>query len=254
MIDMHCHILPGLDDGADGMGEALRMAEAAVRDGITAVIATPHHANGRFDNEASVVREAVRVLNDALREGGIALRVYPGQEVRIYGELLDDLQKGRVIPLHQSSYLLLELPPDRIPKESAELVHELQCSGITPIIAHPERNMEIARHPERLKQLIELGAFAQVTSHSVSGAFGGKTQSLALRLCRERLVQLVASDAHDPVRRSFGLGAAYSFLGKKLGTSFAEECKHNADRLLQGLPMAKPILDKPRSGKWYRFW
>ncbi|WP_058301349.1 tyrosine-protein phosphatase [Gorillibacterium timonense] len=248
MIDIHAHVLPFLDDGAADLHESLEMARMAVLEGIQAVIATPHHANGQFDNAASDVRKAVASLQDELEAHRIPLRLYPGQEIRGYSELLQDWERGALLTLADTSYLLLEFPSGQVPTKALEWIHELSISGITAIIAHPERNKELAGSPDTLAGLIEAGALAQVTSHSLTGAFGRSIQKNALHMCRSRLIHFVASDAHNVKQRPFALQEAFSLLKKEAGKEVADICRENAELLLskESIPYRQPQLAKKR--------
>lgn len=228
MIDIHCHILPFKDDGSADWEASLQMARDAVRDGITAVIATPHHANGVYLNPASGIIPSVEQLNERIREAGIPLAVLPGQEIRMYEELLNDLERGELLTLGGSRYILLEMPSSRLPRRMEETCHELVIQGFVPVIAHPERNAEVADKPDKLKRLIEIGAIGQVTAQSVAGTFGKKLQKLSLDLCRMNAIHVVASDAHDSQHRPFGLSEAYQVMEKELGQESARIYRQNA--------------------------
>lgn len=248
MIDIHAHILPFVDDGSSDLEESLQMARMAVSEGIHTVIATPHHANGNYDNEAARVREAVESLQKLLEYRNISLRIVAGQEIRGYSDLLRDYERGALLTLADSSYLLLEFPSGQVPPQAREWIHELGISGVTAVIAHPERNKELAGSPETLAGLIEAGALAQVTSHSLTGAFGRSIQKTALQMCRSRLIHFVASDAHNVKFRPFALKEAYSLLEKEAGKEIADACRRNAASLLanESIPYEEPRLAKKR--------
>jgi protein-tyrosine phosphatase len=251
MIDIHTHILPGIDDGAEDLEESLLMARFAVAEGIHTIIATPHHANGRYDNPAAVVQQKLAELNAALREERIPLTVHAGQEIRVYSDLIEDYHAGHAISLHQSQYILLELPSGEVPSDMEDLLHELQVRRLVPIIAHPERNLEIASKPSILAELVEMGFLSQVTSHSINGLFGRKIQKLSLELCKKKLIHFVSSDAHNMTNRSFGLSAAYLQIRGELGVEQMQYYMNNAERLYRNMPIDVP---EPVSGmkKWWR--
>ncbi|MEK3683090.1 tyrosine-protein phosphatase [Paenibacillus sp. FSL R10-2736] len=231
MIDIHSHILPFMDDGAADVDAALAMAQDANNDGITTVIATPHHANGVYMNPAPDIEAAVRLLNEKLQEAGNPLQVLPGQEIRIYGDLLDDLEKGQLLTLAGSRYILLEMPSSRVPRNMEETCHELIIQGYVPVIAHPERNAEVAENPSKLERLTELGALGQLTAQSLAGTFGSKLQKLSIDLCRRGTIHVIASDAHDSSNRPFGLSEAYEVVKKHLGNETFDFFLHNARRI-----------------------
>ncbi|WJH35578.1 tyrosine protein phosphatase [Paenibacillus aurantius] len=246
MIDIHCHILPGMDDGPEEMDQSVRMAELAVREGITAIVATPHHANGVYRNSASAIIQAVHTLNAVLADLDVNLEIIPGQEVRLTDRLLEDLEEGRLI-LQGNRYLLLELPASRLPSRLEETLHELRVLGITPIIAHPERNAVLAADPGLLEALIDKGALSQLTSHSLTGLFGSRIQKAALRFCDRDLVHFVASDAHDTEVRNNRLAPAYALLQKRLGDAAVERLRRNTELMLTGEAIDPwPIRQKPK--------
>ncbi len=232
MIDLHSHILPGLDDGAQTMEQALAMARAAVDEGIRIVAATPHHLSGSYLNPARAIQAELAVFNERLRAENIPLTVICGQELRVNASFLEELFAGGALPLNGSRYLLIELPAAAIPANLEDIVHELQVAGYVPIIAHPERNLAIAEQPDQLARLVELGALSQLTTHSLCGRFGGKLQRLSLELCRRNLVHVLASDAHDAQRRSYLMGEAYSLVRRKLGDRAEAYYRGNAQAVV----------------------
>ncbi|WP_068776160.1 tyrosine-protein phosphatase [Paenibacillus sp. FJAT-26967] len=227
-IDLHCHILPGLDDGAPDLAASVEMAQQAVGAGISRVVATPHHG-GAYNNEAPAVIGAVELLQHELDSRGIPLAVLPGHEVRISDSLLGDLAAGKLCTLGGSRYLLLELPAGRVPAGFGELLHELGVCGIVPILAHPERSSEIQREPERLREWIEGGLLLQVTAGAVTGAFGRRMQAFALRLCRTNAAHFLASDAHDVSARKWQLAEAYASIARKLSPDLVGTFRANAE-------------------------
>lgn len=248
MIDIHTHILPGLDDGANDWEDTLNMARAAVAEGITTLVATPHHANGRYDNKAVEVKEHTRLINERLIAAGVPITIRPGQEIRVHDDLLEAWHREELLPLAGSEYVLIEMPSSRVPKEMIELIHELRILNLKPIIAHPERNAEVAKQPERLAELIEKGAFAQVTTHSLLGGFGRRIEQSAWSLCRSGLIHVVSSDAHHLERRGFRLREAYDAIRERMGEQWESYFLNNAlcvaeDRPFAGKPNAVPSTD-----------
>ncbi|WNR43520.1 tyrosine-protein phosphatase [Paenibacillus roseipurpureus] len=253
MIDIHSHILPDLDDGATDLDHAIQMARQAAQQGITAVIATPHHRNGRYMNEASFVSEQVQRFQEELIERQIPLRVHAGQEVRVYRELIEDIEMKRTSTLNGSRYLLLEFPSDRISAGIEELLHELLLMDIVPIITHPERNREIVENPKKLLELVQLGALTQVTAHALLGDFGRSIQSFSLELCRNHLTHFIASDAHNTAKRGFALAQAYEVVRKELGPDYVSTFQNNANRIIHNLSIETLPPVWPKS-KWFQFW
>ncbi|RUS45280.1 tyrosine-protein phosphatase [Cohnella sp. AR92] len=250
MIDIHSHLLPGIDDGSSGMEESLEMARAAAGQGITKIIATPHHRNGRYMNAAAGVREAVLQLNDRLKQEGIPLEVLAGQEIHHTRHLLEDWEKGQLLTLADTRYILIELSAGFEFARLTDLIHELKLLKLIPVIAHPERYPELIRHPDGFAELTELGALGQVTSHSLLGRFGNAIRRAAFRMCREGTIHLLASDAHDPHRRGFDLKEAYQVARQEVSPSFADLMLANAEALLRD----EPIQAAEQTKRWRKAW
>ena len=223
MIDLHCHILPGVDDGAQSLDEAVAMCRLAARDGCTGMVATPHQRRGEWWNAD---RAALAALADELQSAvGASFRVYLGGEVHVDSSLLAEVEKlpadGGILPLAGSRYLLIELDSLGTPTETIHLVHELVVAGWRPIIAHPEFIPWLAPDPELLARLIALGATAQVTAMSATGDFGRRPQSDVFTLLDAGLVHFVASDSHGVRRRPPGLGRAHRLVAGRWGEETA---------------------------------
>lgn len=248
MIDIHTHILPGLDDGAANWNDTLEMARAAVLEGITTIIATPHHANGDYNNRAVEVAEHTLRINNQLIAAGVPVVIMAGQEIRVHDDLLEAWYRGELLPLAGSKYMLIEMPSSRIPRGMNELIHELHMMKLKPIIAHPERNAEIVKHPERLAELVEEGALAQVTTHSLLGGFGRQIEQSAWSLCRSGLIHIVSSDAHHLDRRGFRMREAYAVIRERMGEQWVDYFLNNAqcvaeDRPFGSKPAATPLSE-----------
>jgi protein-tyrosine phosphatase len=206
MVDLHCHILPGLDDGPSSMEESLAMAEMAIADGITRVVATPH-SNERYLFEFAHVRQ----LRDELHAKiGGRLEIATGCDFHLNPENLNALRKdASQYCVNQRDYLLLEFNEVSIPPSVDQTLHEIQLFGVRPIITHPERNSILRAHPERLRNWVRRGCFGQITAGSLTGVFGRVAQKNSLDWIREGLIHFVASDAHNTGRRPLRLQPAY---------------------------------------------
>ncbi|THF80842.1 tyrosine-protein phosphatase [Cohnella fermenti] len=251
MIDIHAHILPGIDDGAPDAEHSLAMARAAAAEGIRKIIATPHHANGVYTNPAGRVREAVAELNALLEREGIPLEVLPGQEIRVHNEMLDAWARGELLTLADSPYILLEMPSSRIPSKMFEWVHELRLLGLHPIIAHPERNAAIVKEPRRLGELIEAGCYGQVTTHSLLGGFGRKIEECAWTLCRSGMIQFLASDAHHLEHRGFRMKEALESLARNVEDRMQETMVRNSSNIVGDEAIIVETFSKVNV-KWWR--
>jgi protein-tyrosine phosphatase len=197
VIDIHAHILPGLDDGPKTMDESLEMCRIAHKEGVHTIVATPHTLDGLYVNDKATIRNGVDALNAALAGEAIPIRILPGAEVHACIELADLYERGEIQTLNDSSYILVEFPNFGIPDGFDEVFFRLKMRGARIIIAHPERNMAILRNPELLAEYISQGALAQLTTGSLTGRFGSKVGKFAQHLLRHRLAHVLSSDAHS---------------------------------------------------------
>jgi protein-tyrosine phosphatase len=219
MIDLHCHILPGVDDGAASEAESLEMARIARAEDITTIIATPHFF--RDDLPARPLRDIeckLAELELALRKHHIPVRILAGAEISVRHNLIEEIRKRRhSLSINGGSYLFLEFSGSHIFAGVKNLFFELMCEGITPIIAHPERNAVFGRNAELLYGLISMGALAQANSGSFTGLYGSKTAETVRRLLEWNLVHFIASDGHDsasiPPRMLEAVGIAEKLIG-----------------------------------------
>ncbi|TDL32621.1 tyrosine protein phosphatase [Jeotgalibacillus sp. S-D1] len=250
MIDIHCHIIPGVDDGPIEDSDTLDMLEHAIADGITDIIATPHHRNRSYVNEKSDVLSSVDKLNSLIQKKSLPIKIHPGQEIRIYGEIVEDFEQDEILTLAGTSkYVLIELPSSQVPAYTERVLYDMLVAGLVPIIAHPERNSAIIEDPEKLFRLINQGALSQVTAASVSGDFGKKIQRFSIELLEHHLAHFVASDAHDTVRRGFTMKRALQALENSCGNDFG--VIQNAENLLNGLPIEiNPPIEIQQKGFW----
>ncbi|WP_018930687.1 tyrosine-protein phosphatase [Gracilibacillus lacisalsi] len=250
MIDIHCHILPGVDDGAKHMEDSVQMAKSAVSQGINTIIATPHHLNGSYDNYKDDILLAVDQLNKRLQEEEIPLTILPGQETRINGDMLTDLENGQLLPLNDTSgYLFVELPSNHVPRYTKQLMFDLQLQGIKPIIVHPERNKELIENPNILYDLVSNGTLTQVTAASIAGKFGKKIKKFSLQLIEANLTHFIASDAHNITSRGFVMQEAHTVIKDKYGTSLVYWFMENAQYLVNGDHVVGDVPEKIKKKK-----
>lgn len=252
MIDIHCHILPGVDDGAKDYVESIGMAKHAARKGIKVIFATPHHKNGWHENKKNRILAKVNMLNSKLRKKRVPIKVLPGQEPRIYGELLEDYKAGKILTLNnQNKYLLIELPDSHVPAYAEKLLFNLQLEGITPIIVHPERNVQIRKNPDILYRLVMNGAATQITASSLLGKKGREIKKFSFKLIQHHLTHFVASDSHHLSRSGFMLGEAYEVINQKFGKKFSDIMKNNAESILLGKEIIKEEPRKIKRNRWF---
>lgn len=254
MIDLHCHLLPGIDDGPENMEESLALAQSAVDQGITHVLCTPHHNNGRYENPKASIIAAVAELQIALDETQIPLTVLEGQEVRITGELIEDLNEDNLLFTDlNDTYLLIEFPSADVPAFSETLLFELRGMGKIPVIVHPERNRFFMEDPDRLIPFLEMGCLAQLTAPSIVGIFGKKIQKTAHEMVERNLVQMVASDAHGIDKRPFYLKEAYTEIERKFGDNVARQMKQVTRNLVNGDEVEYPPYQEKKKKKFGLF-
>jgi protein-tyrosine phosphatase len=250
MIDIHSHILPGIDDGAKTIKDSIEMAKEAVNEGITTIIATPHHKNNQFNNLKSSIITKVNNLNSILKQENIPLTVLPGQEVRIYGEVIEDYHKEEILTLNHTKYLFIEFPSSSVPRYAEKLLYKLQTEGIIPIIVHPERNKELQEKPDLLYQFVKNGALTQVTASSVVGYFGKSVKKFSEQLIEHNLTHFVASDAHNTHNRGFKFREAFEFIKTNFGTDYKQLFVENSEMLSKDLSIIKEM---PENVKRRRF-
>lgn len=253
MIDLHCHMLPGIDDGAPDLDTALAMARIAVADGIVTTACTPHIYSGLYDNTAATIRQAVSEFQLRLQEANIPLEVTDGADVHMARDLVTGLREQRIPSLHGSRYFLLEPPHHVLPPGLEASVFELVAAGFIPVITHPERLHWIGDHAEVFSRLVQQGAWLQVTAGSLTGRFGSAARYWAEYFLDEGLVHLLATDAHGtkgrPPLLAEGREAAERWVGK-------EEAWHLVETRPKGIvddlePAQLPAL--PSQGGSIRF-
>lgn len=238
MIDLHSHILHGLDDGPKTLEESVEMCLISFQDGVRTVVATPHTLNGVYENDRSAILAKVQELNKAIEKFGvqetssafrnphsaISLTVLPGADVYFSAELLTQIEEGKALTIGDlGKYLLLEFPVQGIPYGVEEVLFQLMVRGITPIISHPERNLEIAFKTQRYFEMIRMGCLGQVTAMSLTGEFGGDVKRVAEKLLKARLVQIIASDAHSKNSRPPILSSAVQAAARIVGEEEARK-------------------------------
>lgn len=225
MIDLHNHLLPGIDDGAPDLATALQLAEIAVKDGTTHLVCTPHIHPGRYDNTPTTINQALAVFQQGLLEHNIPLKVAAAAEVRFGMELMIGVKTNSIPYLgqwHGKNVLLLEFPHGEVPFGAERLTSWLLQQNVIPMIAHPERNKGLLRDPSKVKPFIEQGCLLQVTSGSVAGNFGEAAQELAIQLLEKKWVTILASDAHNIDHRPPILSAGLSIASEILGAEAAQ--------------------------------
>ncbi len=229
MIDIHSHILPGVDDGAKDMATALEMARMAVDDGIKKMIATPHLFRGSDSASGfEEIEKARKEFTEVLKENDIPLELLVGAEVHISHNLIDEIRDHRrFLVLNQSRYMFIEFPSEHVFSGAKDLVFELMTEGIIPIIAHPERNSVFRRNPNFLYELLEMGVLSQVNQGSFNGIYGTHVQEAVFRFLELGYVHFLATDCHNtwiiPPRLSEALKKAAGVIGEDSAKKLVED-------------------------------
>ena len=229
-IDMHCHILPGVDDGSVNIDQTIKMMQIAYNDGTRGMIATPHYHIGRMAVDRKECESRLEAVKKRAKETGIEMELYLGTEVYYFSEAFDKITDGEILPLAGSSYVLIEFEPRveyaRILRAAANAAAE----GYVPIFAHVERYMCHLEKPALCKELIEHGALLQVNAASVVGKHGKDVQKFDKKILKKKWVSFVASDAHGDKHRRPRLMEAYEYVKKKVGEDYADDIFYNNQR------------------------
>jgi protein-tyrosine phosphatase len=285
MIDLHSHILFGIDDGPKAIEESIQMCRIGYQDGIRTIVATPHILPGIYKNDRSTILYKVQELNEALMKFGVQssefrvknsqpkfssqppsaipgpcsaeqtslgchlpsameLKILPGADVHFSSDILHRYEEGEIVTVNdQGRYLMVEFAFQGVPYQAEEVLFKLLTKGITPIISHPERNMEIGERPKRYYEMIRIGCLGQVTAMSLTGDFGTGVRRIAEKLLSKRLIHMIASDAHSVDGRPPILSTAVKAAEKIVG-------KEEAIRMVTEYPQAilegrKPNIPEP---------
>ncbi|MGV3223400.1 tyrosine-protein phosphatase [Staphylococcus hyicus] len=251
-VDIHAHVLFGIDDGPKTVEDQLQLLRQAEQDGITDIIATPHHLHPMFDNTFLEIEPQVKALNERLINENINIHIYPGQEVRINDQFLKALDEGLIQGLNHTKYLLIEFPSNQIPNYTQDLFYELKIQSYVPIIAHPERNKIIIEDLSLLYDFVEAGALSQVTVGALTGKHGKNIQKAAITIVDNHLAHFIASDAHHVERRPFNYRTLQDAKLHQSTLERIEQLQHNARHVLNGEEIEKlqPEMNFKKK-KWF---
>lgn len=265
MIDLHCHILPGVDDGARSLNHAVEMGRRAWDDGIEKIVATPHLFRERLgQSDFAIIQKKREELNGAFREKEIPVQLFPGAEVHISHNLMEEICANRnELVINEGSYMFVEFPRDHVFPSVKELFFDVMKEGISPIIAHPERNPAFMKNASLLYELVKMGVFIQSNAGSFLGKYGKGTEARAFSLLECRLIHFIASDGHGvraiPPRLSQAFKSASRVVGDEYAWAMVKDNPEAAldDRRLPYLPDSQDpgekqkvfLSRKPRSFK-----
>lgn len=257
MIDIHCHILPGIDDGSESLEDSLIMAEMAVKSGVQVLAATPHsNQEDFFENyETESLRKLYLDLEAELRREKIPLQIVRGMEIFSSGDMIEKIKKGRLISLNSSRYYLIEFPFDSPPWVIQNVVEDVLKLGSTPVIAHPERYYCVQDNPNYLFEWRMMGALAQMNKSSVLGRFGSHTAKAAEVLLECNMITCIASDAHRPYVRTTDMREIEEFLEDYFPMEYRDLLmEHNPGCILQNRSLPKAPSPRPVQRKKRRLW
>ena len=223
-IDMHCHCLPGVDDGAKSMEESLQMLSRAYEDGIRGVIATPHYHHHRGHAPFEVILQKVQLLQEAVKETCPELKIYAGNELYYTSGLPELIAEGCVGTMAGSAYVLVEFSPDTEYAELRNGLINVQSQGVWPILAHVERYHCLVKKPSLATELAQMGIYLQVNAGGVLGHYGRKEKKLVKKMFAEGNISFVATDAHDTTNRVQVLSEAAAYVTKKFGHETTKRC------------------------------
>lgn len=248
MIDLHAHILPGIDDGAKSWEDTLEMARLSLDDGVTCIVATPHMMpDGEYCNRATDVLPKVEEAKARLAEERIPLELVAGGELYLSPHVEAGVNSGELLTYgNQKRYVLVELPGFEVPPFCERVLFQLQVKGVRPILAHPERNVGLRQEFERLAEWVKRGLLLQVNARSLLGESGSRAQRFAEELLEWRMVHFLASDAHGVRRRPPGLAKAKEHAARIAGRDVADALVHsNPGRVLAGEHVEAWSVERP---------
>jgi protein-tyrosine phosphatase len=251
MIDIHSHIVWGVDDGPPVIGESLAMLEVAAGSGTTGIVATPH-SNPKYAFQREVVLERIRELAAAAGQPA----VHYGCEFHLSFDNVDHLMENlRQYTINGTQYLLVECPDFHVGQHTEKVLRGMVDAGIVPIVAHPERNPVLRQKLTRVAEWVEIGCLMQLTAMSITGGFGGSAKTASYRLLDQGLAHFVASDAHDPVNRSPRLAEARQAVVLRYGEDAADMLfTDNPTAAVEGAPILGGQLSWQRKSSWLSFW
>ena len=228
MIDIHAHLLPAIDDGAENLEESIKMAASAFDAGTEIMVVTPHTLNGIYKNNRKIILDNLKKTKESLVRNNIKLKLIPGTDAALTPELIPYLESGDLMTINDSGkYILAELPPYYETDKIYKIIFDLQVHGITPIITHPERDSLILKNVDILRGLLDRGCLSQITAMSITGGFGKVIKDFSTYLIENQLVHVVASDCHSVDKRGPSMKSAFTMLSNLAGDEYARNMALN---------------------------
>ncbi|KPU45154.1 tyrosine-protein phosphatase YwqE [Oxobacter pfennigii] len=223
MYDIHCHILPDIDDGADDINDSRQLCTIAVNQGINTIIATPHFVENEMESDKNEVIEKTSLLNEDCIKRDVSLTILTGMEIYFSPNIVELYEKGVLLTLNNTKYILIELPMySQLPPYFEDVIFHLKIKGLIPVLAHPERYKCVIEEPNLVCDFIESGCVIQVNCGSIDGMFGKTVQKTAHTLLKHNMVHIIASDNHSISKRVSFLGNTFNTVSEKYGHGFTD--------------------------------
>jgi protein-tyrosine phosphatase len=255
LIDLHCHLLPGVDDGPESIADSVAMARVAADDGITTIVATPHRSAWSYSAPPADAARRCDEVREACRQAGCLVEIALGGESYLVPDLADQVQSGLALTINGGRYLLVEWPYTQYPVFADDVLFGLQLRGIVPVIAHAERYNVVRRDVHWLESLVRRGIVIQVTAASLLGEQGPAARKLVETILAENLAHVIATDSHSVQRRAPRLRAAFDRASELVGPERARALVEDVPRLVlenRAVELPAPVTHRPRS--FWSFW
>ena len=248
MIDLHNHILPEMDDGSRNVEETIEMGKIAENEGISKIIITTHHRKPEYIIDKKDILEKIEFTNELFKKENINIEIFPGMEVFIDRDIPVKLKNNELLSLNNSSYLLIEFPMREKIDYIDDVLHEVKIQGYKPIIAHPERYLEVIKNPNYVNKLIEEGCYIQINASSLTGYFGKESQETAEILIKHNMVHLISTDAHKSKSRAPHILEAMESMKQLTSQIHVKEIINNASKVFkdQKIIVKKPLEYQPK--------
>ncbi len=234
-VDIHCHIMPGVDDGSQDTQMSLEMLRIAASEGVSRVILTPHHKPGHRNVSTRSIIERTKELQRACDDAEIPIRLHTGNELYYYEDSISMIEEKEIAPLAGTDHVLVEFHPMDPYSKIRNAVYELMAIGRVPVIAHVERYAEVVKHPELARELSDMGCLIQVNAKTITGGYGGALKSFVKTLLKDGVVDFVASDAHNTDNRAPRFKEAYRYVVAKTNKEYAKDIFRNNAMHMIGL-------------------
>ncbi|KGK89552.1 CpsB/CapC family capsule biosynthesis tyrosine phosphatase [Clostridium sp. HMP27] len=236
MFDIHSHIVHGIDDGAKTLEESLKMVGIAEEEGFDYIVATPHYARGYYENSYESIKKKVKELNVIIQENRMNIKVLHGQEVYLDDCTLKDYKNGLLGCIGDTSYMLVEFPMDKLPKNALDILYELRVRGVNPIIAHPERYKYFIEKPSLINSFLEEEYLFQINAVSLKGLFGKAVKDTAVTFIEHGIVNFIGSDCHTLNKRCPGIVNGIKIINE-ISPRIVEDIEQNCKCLLEDKPI-----------------